>query len=393
MLTTPVSSISTGSRSKTPKAVVYAIILFGIILLIYFGSGMVKYFPNLKGKAVLTAEVTNGEAQVLVNGNQVGKTPFKSSDVKAGENKVTIKNDTGQYETTINFLANTEISIVRDLGISDMFSDGQNFWIEKSASGDVLSVISNPSGASVFIDGTEVGKTPYTSSTLSESGYELKVEYPGYEAQSARIKIQKGYRLNGEVTLFPMPTPYKVDLLEGSTNLYNVTSGNNVVTSDTGQWVKALLYWNKTRGINLAGLGINRESVFDYFMDYKGNLYGKDGSLILDATGYGSLKDAQKGAYLTRSTDPAGLSQQAKETYNALTKVAGTSGKKATVKDTGTGWLRVRDLPSLNGKELAKVNVGESFVVLEEQTGWAKIKVSDTVQGWVSTDYVTIKLL
>lgn len=392
MLTTPVSSISTGNRSKTPKAVVYAFILFGLILLIYFGSGIVKYFPNLKGKAVLSAEVTNGEAQVLVNSTQVGKTPFKSSDVRAGENKITIKNDAGQYETTINFLANTEISIVRDLGISDTFSDGQNFWIEKSASGDVLSVISNPSGASVFIDGTEVGKTPYTSSTLSESGYELKVEYPGYEAQNARIKIQKGYRLNGEVTLFPMPTPYKVDLLEGSTNLYNVTSGNNVVTSDTGQWVKALLYWNKTRGINLAGLGINREPVFDYFLDYKGNLYGKDGSPILSTTGYDSLKDVQKGAYLAKSTDPAGLSQQAKETYDALTKVTVTSGKKATIKETGTGWLRVRDLPGLNGKELARVDVGKSFAVLEEQTGWAKIKVSDTIQGWVSADYITIKL-
>lgn len=391
MLTTPVSSISTGSKAKTPKAVVYAFILFGLILLIYFGGGIVKYFPNLKGKAVLSAEVTNGEAQVLVNNTQVGKTPFKSSDVKAGENKITIKSDSGQYDATINFLANTEISIVRDLGISDTFSDGQNFWIEKSASDDVLSVISNPSGASVFIDGTEVGKAPYTSSTLSESGYELKVEYPGYEAQSARIKIQKGYRLNGELTLFPMPAPYKVDLLEGSTNLYNVTSGNNVVTSDTGQWVKALLYWNKTRGINLAGLGINREPVFDYFLDYKGNLYGKDGSPILSTTGYDSLKDAQKGAYLARSTDPAGLSQQAKETYSALTKVAGTSGKKATIKETGTGWLRVRDLPSLNGKELAKVNVGESYTVLEEQTGWTKIKVSDTIQGWVSADYVTVK--
>ena len=120
-------------------------------------------------------------------------------------------------------------------------------------------------------------------------------------------------------------------------------------------------------------------------------MYGKDGSPILNTTGYDSLKEAQKGAYLTKSTDPAGLSQQAKETYDALTKVVGTSGKKATVKETGTGWLRVRDLAGLNGKELAKVNVGESFIVLEEQTGWAKIKVSDTVQGWVSTDYVTIK--
>jgi len=28
--------------------------------------------------------------------------------------------------------------------------------------------------------------------------------------------------------------------------------------------------------------------------------------------------------------------------------------------------------------------------VLEEQTGWVKIRVSDTSEGWVSADYVEL---
>ncbi len=48
----------------------------------------------------------------------------------------------------------------------------------------------------------------------------------------------------------------------------------------------------------------------------------------------------------------------------------------------------MRNAPSVNGVELAKVNVGQTFDVLEEQSGWVKIKVSDTITGWVSSMYV-----
>jgi len=110
------------------------------------------------------------------------------------------------------------------------------------------------------------------------------------------------------------------------------------------------------------------------------------GNIINDDTDLKKLSEAKKGAYLRRVSDGAVLSESAKKTYE---KVKGAvSGKKIKVLDTGLGWLRVRDLPNLNGKELAKVNVGEQFLVLEEKPGWTKIKVSETVQGWVSSDYV-----
>ena len=65
--------------------------------------------------------------------------------------------------------------------------------------------------------------------------------------------------------------------------------------------------------------------------------------------------------------------------------------KTATKKETGWGWLRVRDDASLNGKEVTRVNVGETFPILEEKGDWAKIEVSETVRGWVSKAYIEVK--
>ncbi|MBI5122380.1 PEGA domain-containing protein [Candidatus Roizmanbacteria bacterium] len=65
---------------------------------------------------------------------------------------------------------------------------------------------------------------------------------------------------------------------------------------------------------------------------------------------------------------------------------AKTTKTKITIKDTPTGWLRVREEPSLNASESGKVNPGESFDLIDEQDGWYKIKI-DGKEGWVSSTY------
>jgi len=65
--------------------------------------------------------------------------------------------------------------------------------------------------------------------------------------------------------------------------------------------------------------------------------------------------------------------------------------ERATVLQTGTGWLRVRSTPSLSGEEIGKVNVGEVYSVLEKQTGWVKIKLTGDSMGWVSADFVKVE--
>jgi len=66
-------------------------------------------------------------------------------------------------------------------------------------------------------------------------------------------------------------------------------------------------------------------------------------------------------------------------------------GVKIIIKETETGWLRVRLEPSLSGSEAAKVNPGQEFTVLDEQSGWVKIEYEKNKEGWVSGNYVSPK--
>ena len=57
------------------------------------------------------------------------------------------------------------------------------------------------------------------------------------------------------------------------------------------------------------------------------------------------------------------------------------------IKDTPTGWLRVRIEPSLTATEAAKVNPSQMFSLLDEQEGWYKIRYQTGKEGWISAQY------
>lgn len=54
------------------------------------------------------------------------------------------------------------------------------------------------------------------------------------------------------------------------------------------------------------------------------------------------------------------------------------------IKDTPTGWLRVRMEPSISATEAAKVNPGEKYPLLDEDSGWYKIPYEKNKEGWIS---------
>lgn len=62
-------------------------------------------------------------------------------------------------------------------------------------------------------------------------------------------------------------------------------------------------------------------------------------------------------------------------------------GNKIKILETGTGWLRVRDLPNSAGLEIDKVNVGETYDTVGDSGDWTHIIVREK-QGWVSSKWV-----
>lgn len=357
------------------------------ILFFVFGRGLVDKITNLRGKSTLIVKTDPAKAKVFVDDEFIGESPLTFEEIKPGERKISVRSDTNNYETSILFIPNAQATITRNLGVSPTFSSGGNVWFEQKNGTTILRVVSDPDQASVFVDGTEIGKTPFSSTSITDGDYDIKVEKPGYKSASQRVKISKDATLNLAFTLFPIPVPSKVSLVKDSQTVYDLSVENQIVTTDPAQWAEAVVYWNSAEGINLSGIGVNKEPVFDYFVDYRGSIYDNAGSLVAQDN-IKNLKDLKKGGYLGRLSDTPGLTPEAKD---ALAQLNVSAEKMAKVLDTGTGWLRVRDQPNVNGAEIARVNVGESYSVLEESQGWVKIKVSDKIpEGWVSGTYVEV---
>lgn len=82
-----------------------------------------------------------------------------------------------------------------------------------------------------------------------------------------------------------------------------------------------------------------------------------------------------------------------KVTPTPTSKVAQITPAKpyVEIKDTPTGFLRVRSLPSAAGTELGQIKPGELHHLLDTQAGWYLINVdlSATSSGWISAQYAT----
>ncbi len=72
---------------------------------------------------------------------------------------------------------------------------------------------------------------------------------------------------------------------------------------------------------------------------------------------------------------------------SAISTPVPISVTKILILDTPTGFLRVRSEPSLNGSQVGQVLPGEKYDLLDEQSGWYKIKLKDGTVGWVSSEY------
>ncbi len=60
---------------------------------------------------------------------------------------------------------------------------------------------------------------------------------------------------------------------------------------------------------------------------------------------------------------------------------------KVTILQTPVGFLRVRADSTTSSEEIGRVTPGQEFELLDEVTGWYKIKLSDGKEGWISNQY------
>lgn len=137
--------------------------------------------------------VSSPMAKVYLNGQELGMTPYKNNNLKAGVNKIKLSDNAGDiWEREIKLENN--VSTVINWDFSDENS-GYILSMEKSGEKGSLLVNSIPSNAAVSVDGELKGYTPIKIDSLESGDKNVVINYSGYKAVDLIVKMLDGYQL------------------------------------------------------------------------------------------------------------------------------------------------------------------------------------------------------
>lgn len=374
---------SVKSLSEMKKA-----IFITISALLVFVGGYLLYTKVVKPmvlepQAELSAHCQGCKAVVFLEGKKLGTTPLKSIKVPAKDSKIILSNGVNTFENEISLTPKTRTVVNRDLGPNEIFSAGEIIWMEKSDLGETISVLSNPVGATVKLDGQEIGTSPLTTDKLSLGEHTIEIIKENYESRGLTISVKENHKINIDVQLYPIPAlkePSEIDLGETPYQVFDVSTNNPVLFSDPASWAQGTAHWLKTRA----------SKQIDFFIDFDGNVYGTEGKAY--STDQETDLSETKIYYLGKA-GREGLAPKAKAALESLATGQETdiedvlNEEKVEILPTGLGWLRVRSEPGLSGEEVARVDVGNTYTLIDEESGWYQIELEDGETGWVSGQY------
>lgn len=119
-----------------------------------------KQLKPTKNAGMLVIKTIPDNADIYLNGNKVGTTPFASNTLLPGKYKLEIKKD--KFETyTEEF----------ELNAGSVKQVGRNLTYKYS----IITILTKPEGATITLDGKIIGKTPFYNDTLTPDEYKLKL--------------------------------------------------------------------------------------------------------------------------------------------------------------------------------------------------------------------------
>jgi len=269
-----------------------------------------------------------------------------------------------------------------------------------------LQIVTKPA-ASVFINGKLVGKTPYTDRELSSGEVTLKLipESTAISLSSweGKLKLVGGVMsvVSREFAESEENASGDILTLEPSNDKKNASLA--VVTTPDGAAVKIdgenrgfspLVLDQITEGEHQITLSLNdyrentlkAKAINGYKLILNSKLAKEVGGQNPLSSGTPTPEPTGKTKLTTTPTPKISITPTSKVSPSPRPTVAIT-GASIEVKETPTGWLRVREEPSSSSKELTKIYPGEKYPFLEEKNGWYKITYAEGKTGWISGQY------
>lgn len=276
------------------------------------------------------------EAAVFINNENKGNTPFTTEEIKPGEYDIKLENEEGSWSKKVRIENGTVYYINLKLGKDENTTAGELVYLEK---GRGVGVISSPNGAEVSLDGQKQGFTPYLIQNISEGEHEIAIAKDGYESRTIKINAVKGNKIMIEAMLNKL--------------------GGSTVSDDEEETTPSASAQPSTSPAS------------------------------------SSATSSRPSATPRTSASPAASASSRASSSPASSPRATTTSSSAkgtvTVLETSTGWLRVRDKAGLEGKEVAKINSGDSVEYVEQtDNGWTEIVLEDGSSGFVASRFVKV---
>jgi len=201
---------------------VFWIVLLTLVLLGIDSFFLINYLKPKPGGVYVS---TKPNSSVYINGNYVGKTPFKNT---YDSGVVTIKlvpetNDLNliPFETKVTLVSGIQTVIRREFGKTEDESSGDIISFEKeNGKSTSLIVISTPDNAQVLIDGVARGFTPHRTSTISPAEHQITIKASDYIDRTLSVKTLVGYRLTVFAKLAKNLTPVSTPIPISATKTY-----------------------------------------------------------------------------------------------------------------------------------------------------------------------------
>lgn len=270
---------------------------------------------------------------------------------------------------------------------------GMKFLNNRSPKQGKLKVNSSPASG-VFLGTANIGRTPYEEMTNSGE-YTIKLvpesTVTALSSWQGNIKIQPNLLtyVNADLAESEFTTAVDILWLE---KISNKQSEISVTTNPDGASVSLD---GETKGVTPLPMP---------------NITTGEHSLIVSSPGFltRTLKVKTTAGYrlnaiIKLALSPQGISEATtsasptpSSSITPKPTVTGTATASASpnppkpyalIKDTPTGFLRVRMEPTTGATEAAQVKPGDKFTILDTQDGWFKISYDGKNTGWISAQY------
>lgn len=120
-------------------------------------------------------------AKVYIDEKELGDTPLALSDIRAGRHQIRVVKEGYEFY---------EVSVETGVGRKKVMAN-----LKKVVSKGELVVLTEPSGASVYLNGRPVGTSPYEDKGLSSGKYTVRVTKEGYETWEKTEIVESGKKV------------------------------------------------------------------------------------------------------------------------------------------------------------------------------------------------------